>query len=47
MRSRTKAYFYILNWGVRVAVTALFTLWFCKQTSVFQKCSVAALTNDY
>ena len=41
MLSRTKAHFYILNWLVRIAVTALFTLWFDKQTFGFQKYSVA------
>ena len=41
MLSRTKAHFYISNWLVRVGVTALFTLWFNKQTFVFQKYSVA------
>ena len=39
--SRTKAHFDILNWLVRVGVTALFALWFDKQTFVFQKYSVA------
>ena len=37
----TKAHFYILNWLIRVTVTALFTLWFDEQTFVFQKYSVA------
>ena len=41
MLSRTKAHFYILNWLVSVGMTALFTLWFDKQTFVFQKYSVA------
>ena len=41
MLSRTKTHFYILNWLVRVTVTALFTLWFDKQTFGFQKYSVA------
>ena len=41
MLSRPKAHFYILNWLVGVGVTALFTLWFDKQTFVFQKYSVA------
>ena len=35
------AHFYILNLSVRVAVTALFTFWFDKQTFGFQKCSAA------
>ena len=42
MQSQTKAHFYILNWRVPVAVTALFTFWFDKQTFGFQKCSVAS-----
>ena len=41
MVSRTKAHFLILDWRVRVAVTALFTFWFDKQTFGFQKCIVA------
>ena len=41
MLSRTKAHFYILNWLVCIGVTALFTLWFDKQTFDFQKYSVA------
>ena len=41
MLCRTKAHFYILNWRVLVAVTALFTFWFDKQRFGFQKCSVA------
>ena len=41
MLSRTKEYFYILNWLVRVALTALFTLWLDKQRFGFQKYSVA------
>ena len=36
-----KHIFYILNWLVRVTVTALFTLWLDKQTFGFQKYSVA------
>ena len=41
MLSRTKADFSILNWLVCIAVTALFTLWFDKQTFGFQKYSMA------
>ena len=41
MLSRTKAHFHILNWLIRIAVAALFTLSFGKQTFGFQKYSVA------
>ena len=41
MLSRSKAHFYIFKVLVRVTVTALFTLWFDKQTFGFQKYSVA------
>ena len=41
MLSWTKAHFYIINWPVRVAVTALFAFWFDKQTFGLQKCSMA------
>ena len=41
MLSRTKSHFYILNWRVRVELTALLAFWFDKQTFGFQKCIVA------
>ena len=41
MLSRTKEHFYILNWLVHVAGTALFTFWFDNQTFAFQKFIVA------
>ena len=41
MLSQTKAHFCILKRRVGVAATALFTIWFDKQTFGFQKCIVA------
>ena len=47
MLSEQKAHFFIRNCRVHVAVTALFTFWFDKQTFGFQKCIVACFTNDH
>ena len=42
-----KVHYYILNWSVRVAVTALLTFWFDKQSLVFRNVAWPALTNDH
>ena len=47
MHSRTKAHFYILNWRVLVAVTALFTYGLTSICSVFRNVVWPVLTSDH